>query len=147
MANFVYNEAKRAIAAGEMNFAEAGIDMRVILVMTNTTCDTEDDVNFIDDWTTLDEYDGASYARQAIGTQVINEDVANNRAEIDGVDVTFTSLGVGTRQAQAAIIYKHVTNDADSVPICFIDTGGFPFDGNGGDVTIQWNAEGILQIT
>ena len=147
MPNFVYNEMKRALAAGEVNFAEAGIDMRVALVMTATTADTEDDVNFVDELTTLDEYDGSGYARQQVDTQVINEDSANNRAEVDGVDVTFSSLGVGATQAQAALLIMHVTNDADSLLIAYIDTGGFPFDGNGGDVTIQWNAEGILQIT
>jgi len=144
MANFIFNEAKRALAAGELDLDTD--DLRLMLVMTNTTADTEDDVNFVGSFTTLDEYDGASYARQAIAGKVINEDAANNRAELDGTDTVFTSLGAGTRQAQAAVLYKHVTNDADSVPIAYFDTGGFPFDGTGSNVTVQWNAEGILQV-
>jgi len=146
MANFIYNEAKRAILAGEIDF-NAPDDFRVALVMSNTTADTQDDTNLMNGFTTLDEYDGSGYARQALTGEVINEDVANNRAEFDANDVTFSSLGAGTRQAVGMILFKHVTNDTDSVPIAYIDTGGFPFDGNGGDVTIQWNAEGIIQAT
>jgi hypothetical protein len=145
MANFIYNEAKRAFAEGEIDLGAD--DIRVLLVMSNTTADTEDDKNTIDGFTTLDEYDGANYARKALANEVVNEDAANDRAEFDADDVTWSALGAGTRQCQAAIVYKHVNDDSDSVPIAFIDTGGFPFDGNGGDVTFQWNAEGIVQFT
>ena len=145
MANFVYNEIKRAVIEGEIDLGTGGDTIKVRLVMTNTTCDTEDDVNTLDGFTTIDVYDGSSYADQTIANQVVNEDSANDRAEMDGDNVTFSTLGVGTRQCQGALIYKFVTNDTDSVPIAFIDTGGFPFDGSGADVTIQWNAEGILQ--
>lgn len=144
MANFVYNESKRAILAAEQDY-DAPDDFRVMLNMTNTTVDTEDDANFISGFTTLDEYDGANYARQALAGDALNEDAPNNRAEYDATDSVFSSLGVGTRQAQNHLMYDHITTDADSVPIVFGDTGGYPFDGNGGDVTIQWNAEGILQ--
>jgi hypothetical protein len=121
-------------------------DIRVMLVMTNTTADTEDDVNTISAFTTLDEFDGAGYSRQALASQAVNEDAANNRAEFDATDSTFSSIAVGTRQVQAAILFKHVTNDTDSVPLAFIDDGGFPFTANGSDVVSQWNAEGILQL-
>jgi hypothetical protein len=146
MANFVYNEIKRALFEAEIDL-NATDDIRVLLVMTNTTADTEDDKDTISAFTTLDEYDGSGYARQALTGEAVAEDAANDRAEFDGGDATFTTLGAGTRSCQAAIVFKHVTNDTDSVPIAYIDTGGFPFAGNGGDVTIQWNAEGILQQT
>lgn len=145
--SFVYTPAKTAMMNGDIDFKEAGDDMRVALVMSNTTADTQEDTALMNGFTTLDEYDGASYARQALATQVVNEDLPNDRAEFDAVDAVFSGLGVGTRQCVGLIVYKHVTNDTDSIPIAFIDTGGFPFDGNGGDVTIQWNVEGILQFT
>lgn len=146
MANFIYNEAKRAIAEGEIDFGAGGSDIRVMLVMTNTTADTEDDVNVLSGFTTLDEMDGASYVRKALANEIVNEDAANNRAEFDADDVTWTGLGAGTRQVQGMIVYKHVGADSSNVPIAWIDTGGFPFTANGGNVTIQWNAEGIIQI-
>lgn len=121
--------------------------IKTMLVMTNTTTDTEDDVNTVSAFATLDEMDGSGYSRQTIGSQVVTEDAANNRAYFDGSDVTFTSLGAGTRQVQAAMVYKHVGADSSNIPLAFIDTGGFPFSANGGNVTIQWNANGIVQFS
>lgn len=145
MANFVFNEAKRAFLAGEIDL-DLPDDIRVALVMTNTTADTEDDTNLMNGFTTLDELDDTGYARQALAGETINEDAPNNRAEFDANDAAFTFNGNGTRNTQAALVLKHVTNDTDSVPLLFIDTGGFPINsGQTGTVTIQWNAEGILQ--
>lgn len=147
MANFIYNEAKRALAEGEIDLGTGGNDIRVILVMTNTTADTEDDANTISGFTTLDEADGANYARKVLANEVVNEDAANNRAEFDADNITWSALGVGTRNYAGMIVYKHVTNDTDSIPLAYIDTGGFPFAGNGSDVTVTWNAEGIIQVS
>ncbi len=146
MANFVYTKACAELLKGNIDF-DAPDDIRVILVMTNTTTDTEEDKTFIDQFTTLDEMDGANYARQVIANEAVSQDDANDRGAIDGDDVTFANLGVGTRDVQAAVVYKHVTNDADSFALAFIDTGGFPFSASGSDVVIQWNAEGIIQAT
>jgi len=147
MANFIYNEAKNQILLGGIDFSSD--DIRVLLVMSNTTADTEDDKDTLDDFTTLDEYDGANYGRAELANEAVNEDAGNDRAEFDADNVTFSTLGVGTRQCQAAIVYKHVGADNANIPIVWVDTVGsgptFPFDGNGGDITLQWNAEGIMQ--
>jgi len=46
--------------------------------------------------------------------------------------------------ANAAIIFKQGAADTDSELIAYIDSGGFPKATNGGDLTIQWNANGIV---
>lgn len=143
--SFVYTPAKTKLLGGLLDFDTH--DMRVLLVMTNTTADTEQDDEFVGTIVTLDEMDGANYVRKALASEAINEDAANNRAEFDAADVTWTALGAGTRQVAGAVLYRHVTNDADSPIIAYIDTGGFPFTASGTDVTITWNAEGILQAT
>jgi len=145
MANLAYTYAKSEILKGNIDLSSD--DIRVMLVMSNTTADTEQDTDFIDQLGTLDEHDGANYARKELANEAVAVDDANNRGEFDADDVTWTALGVGTRQAVGAVVYKHVNDDTDSVLIAYIDTGGFPFDASGGDVTIQWNAEGILQAT
>lgn len=145
MANFAYTPAKGDILRAGHNFATG--DFRVILVMTNTTADTDQDVEFVGDIGTLDEYDGANYVRKALANEAVTDDAPNNRGEFDADNVVWTALGAGTRQAAGMILYRHVTNDADSPIIGWIDTGGFPFSGNGGDVTVAWNAEGILQAS
>jgi hypothetical protein len=144
MANFVYTEAKRALLAGELDMNAH--DIRVMLVMTNTTADTEEDKTTISGFTTLDEMDGAGYARQALANEAVAADNPNNRGEFDADNVNIANVSAGTRQVAGVVVFRHVTNDADSVPICYIDDD-CPFDANGGDIDITWNAEGILQLT
>ncbi len=143
--SFWYTRASQDIGRGLIDFREAGADIRAIIVMTNTTADTERDVATISAFTTLDEMDGAAYVRKALANQVWNEDQPNDRSEFDADDVTWTALGAGTRSMAGIIIYRHVTDDTDSVPICYIDTGGFPLAATGTDFIAQWNAEGIAQ--
>jgi hypothetical protein len=147
MANFVYNETKHALLQGLLNFDTGGDDIRVLLVMTDTTADTQDDANTFADFTTLDEFNGSGYSSGglALAGEVVNEDVTNNRAEFDAGDITFPNIGAGTRSIQAAIVYKFNTTLSDSEPLIYVDDGGFPIDPNGGDIAVQWNIEGILQ--
>ncbi len=148
MADFGYTRGKRNIALGDIHFDTD--DMRVIIVMTNTTADTEKDKATLNDFTTLDEFDGSNYSTGAgtqLASQAVNEDTANDRAEFDADNVTFSSIGAGTRNIQGLILFWWAGTFAASVPVAWIDSGGFPFTANGGDLTISWNAEGILQIT
>ena len=144
MASLVYNEFKRANAAGEIDLNAH--DIRCALLMTNTTADTENDgiVN-VDDFTTLDEFDGSGYSRQALTNEAVNKDDANDRAEFDADDVAFGALGAGTRAVQGVLLYKHVTNDSDSVVIAFIQfSSNKTMDGSA--FTVTWDAQGILQL-
>lgn len=140
----IYNEAKRAFLRGEIDLQAD--DIRVALVMSNTTADSERDVNFMAGFTDLDEMVATNYSRKALASEAVSENAGGNRAEFDATDVVWTALGAGARAVQGAIVYKHVSSDADSIPIAFIDTGGFPFTASGADFTIQWNAAGILQL-
>lgn len=143
MATHVFNEAKRALLAGELDLN--GHDIRAMLVMTNTTVDTENDgISTISQFTTLDEFNGSGYTRKALANEAVNKDDGNDRAEFDADDVTWTALGAGSRSVQGVLIYRHVTNDADSVPICFLEfaTAKTP---DGSDFVLQFDPEGILQ--
>lgn len=141
MANFALTHAKHLINKGDIDFDVD--DIRVMLVDSTTTADTEEDVTTISGITTLGELSGTGYVRKALANEIVNKDDANNRSEFDADDTVWTGINAGT--AQAAIIYKHVTDDSDSIPLFYIDSD-FPFVTNGGDMTIQWNAEGISQI-
>jgi hypothetical protein len=145
MASFVYTPAKTKVLNAALNFATQ--DFRIILVMTNSTADTDQDLEFVGSIGTLDEYDGATYARITLAGETVTEDPGNNRAEFSANNISWATLGAGTRQALGMILYRFVTNDADSPLVAWIDTGGFPFSGNGGAVNVTWNAEGILQAT
>jgi hypothetical protein len=122
-------------------------DIRVALLMTNTTADTEvDAIADLADYSTLDECDSTGYARVALTGEAVAADDANDRAEFDANDASFTSLGGdATRAIQGALVYKHVDGtDANDLPICFVDfTSDIPTTAT--QIDIPWNAEGILQ--
>ncbi len=145
--SFVYTKAKQQLAVGGLDFSTS--DMRVALVMTNTTADTEEDVSTISAFTTLDEFDGSGYSSggSALAAEAVAQDNVNNRAEFSATNLTFATLGAGTRSVQAALLYKFSGSFAASLPVAFIDTGGFPFTTNGGDINFTWNVEGIVQVT
>lgn len=149
MASQVYNEFKRASAAAEIDLDAAGDDIRIALLMTNTTADTENaGILFVgggNGFATLDDFDGANYPaiRKSLANQIVNKDDGSDRAEFDADDITYTALGVGTRAVAGALIYKFITDDDASIPIAWFQFTGNP-DGN--DFTLQWDAEGILQL-
>lgn len=144
--SFVYTPIKQKLAKADIDFDSA--DVRAILVMSNTTADTDQDAATISAIGTLDEYDGSGYSRPDLGASTITQDDTNNRSEIDFGDFTFgATVGVGTRQAVGMIYYVEVGADSVDLPIAYVDTGGFPFAGNGGAVNVTVNAEGLIQVT
>jgi len=147
MSSTIFNEFKRANAAGEIDLNAD--DIRAILVMTNTTADTENDAKvYVGDLTTLDECDATGYSRQALANEAVNKDDANDRAEFDADDASFAGLsGDATRDYQGVVLYKHVTNDADSPLIAFIEFSNQPLAKEATQVDVPWNAEGILQLS
>ncbi len=56
----------------------------------------------------------------------------------DATDLTFTAVtGVSI---EAIVLYRFVTNDADSELIAYIDTAtGLPITPNGGDIIVTWD--------
>lgn len=140
MPSKMFNVAKQRTWAGDMDLN--GDDMRLVMLMTNTTVDTEQDtITNTSNFTTLDEMDGTNYARQNLANEAVNRDDGNDRAEFDSDDVTINSLGNGTRQMQGALIHEHITNDAGSFPAFWVEFAATVNPG-GSNFTIQVNAEG-----
>jgi len=122
-------------------------DIRALLVMSNFVFNNERDANTISAIVTLDEYDAAGYARVAVGGRTFAENDASDRWEFDSTTFTFAALAAGTRQCVGMIIYQHVTNDADSIPLLYYDpAASFPFTGNGADRVITPHADGLAHV-
>ncbi len=145
MASLVYNNAMLISVKAELDLQEAGDDIRVALVMSNTTCDTEEETALMNAFTTLDEMDGANYGRKTLASQAVAIDTTNDRVEFDFEDLTFTALGNGTRDVQGMLVLKHVTNDTDSIPLFFVQFSVNQAPG-GSNFTVTIDAEGALQI-
>lgn len=158
--SFIYTPVFKRILDGDYDFADTALDLRVILVMSSTTAGTDEDAAVLSDIGTLDEFDGTGYtAHSAGGTALTSEATSlqttgvpgvnddDDRAEFDAANVTMSTIGAGTRNVQAAIVYRRVDDTtANDQPVAYIDTGGFPFAANGSDIVITWNAEGIIQL-
>ena len=149
MADFAYTEALDAL--GKKLVGWTTDDARLILCMSNTTADTDEDAANVDAVTTLDEFDGTGYpttfaTRSALADEVIVKNVSLDRAEWDATDFVWSSLGSGARQAAGIMVYKHLTSDTLSTPWFWFDSGGFPFTANGSNVTVQWNSVGVALV-
>lgn len=157
MADFVYGRAalKMILGSGVTPTIDLLNDTIKVGLSTSTHVENKDDTFLADGG--ADDFDdgelsGSGYVagfgnsgRKTIGSKTLAYDAANDRVEFDGADQTWSAINAGT--AAQATLLREVTNDAGSPPIANIDSGGFPVVTNGGDLTIQWNAEGIIHLT
>jgi len=153
VANAWYNRGKKQDLSGEIDLTNDTI--KVMLVGTGYTFNA--DHATVDDGSANDpqshELSGTGYAggysgsgRKTLASKAFAQDDANDRGEFDAADLTWAGINAGT--AKAAIVFKNgAADDTTSQLIAYIDTGGFPIATNGGDLTIQWNAEGILHLS
>lgn len=149
MAAFTYNVAKKALLDATLDF-DLPNDIRVILLEANSDVNPDDaTLAAVLARAGTTELSSTGYLRSdgVLTGEVTSQDDVNDRAEFDAADVTFTAVSqLAAETVVAAVLFKFVTTDADSIPIAHIDTGGFPKTPNGSDITITWNAEGILQL-
>jgi hypothetical protein len=149
MANFVYNIAKKQLLDGDIDF-NAPDDIRILLLEAATDENPDDvDVQAVLARAGTTELTSTGYARQALAAEATSQDDANDRAEFDANDVTFSAVSqAGSETVIGWLLFKFITDDASSIPIAFVDTAtGLPLTPNGSDITITWNVEGILQLT
>ncbi len=146
MADFVYTNAKRMLLAGELDLASD--DIRVRLLMSNTTADADEDAITLSNFGVLGEFNGTGYSfgGVALTTKAVAADNGNNRSEFTADDTTFSNINNGTSNIQAALIYKFVDGTTiNDIPIAYVDSGGFPKTANGSNLVLNWDADGIFQ--
>jgi len=148
MADFIYNVACKQLLDGDLDF-NAPDDIRVLLLEAASDENKDDaTVSAVLARAGTTELTSTGYSRGALANEATSQDDANDRAEFDADDITFSSVSqAASETVVAAVVYKHVTNDTDSIPILFIDSAtGLPLTPNGSDIIIAWNAQGILQL-
>ncbi len=146
MASAWYNKGKHQVLSGTINLTSDTI--KVLLVTSSYSFNP--DHNFASDVSSneisVTNYTGgfAGAGRKTLASKSITEDDTNDLAYFDAADVTWTALGSGATIG-GAILLKEVTNDGASPLIAFMDLTDTAT--NGGDITIAWNASGILTLT
>ena len=152
------NDAKRAFLAGEID--PTNDTLRVALVSDDTAytfdVDNHDTVaDILDDGTTAKEFTGSGYSRQTLSNVTVTVDDTDDEGVIDADDVVFS--GLDGDDIQAVIIYKQVGGD-DSTPgddpvldVRDNDSAGsiadLPQATNGGDITLQFDSEGVINFS
>lgn len=144
MASKWYGKGLLKVADRTVDYAADTI--KIMLLKSTYTYSADHD--FVDD---VVEFDGTGYtggfngaSRKTLASKTITEDTTNDRIEFDAADPSaWTGLN-GATIGGAAII-KEITNDAASILIAFLDPADLVT--NGGDVTLTFNAEGIMQIS
>ena len=145
MAQYVYQGYFDDVIGGNAG----AVDLRLMLVMTNSTFDSEIDVQTLSDFTTIDECDGAGYVQLDLAGVAAAWDAANDRLEYDATDGDLDGgsgiITASTRNVSGFIVYRYVDGtDANDVPWFGRDIG--PYALAGGAFDFQFNAEGILQL-
>lgn len=100
---------------------------------------------------TVDEYSG-SYTRPDLTSRTVSVNDTNNRSEYDAADITISALPGGSANVDGILVYwvpTGSTGDSQNIPLIYFDLAGAGADfmGNGGDITIQFNANGVVQVT
>lgn len=151
MAAFWYGRGLQASILGSGLTTPIDFLTNVINVGLSTTVHVpnKDDI-FLDDVGADDfidgELSGTGYVRKTLASKTLTYDAANDRVEWDAADVTWTAINAGTA-AQATYWDNTGATDAGRRLWLNVDSGGFPVVTNGGDLTLQQNAEGIAQGT
>lgn len=150
MADTVYNRGKYLLSSGGVVWGTT--DVRALLLVTgdngalpSSAWDVDlNDVAALLAVTNIDEMTGTGYSRKTLAGFSVTEDDANNRVVLDASDVTWTAIDAGT--ARAIVVYKYNAADASAELISLHDTN-FPKTTNGGDLTVQWPATGVVLAT
>lgn len=143
MADAAYNRGKFLFASAGINWATDTIE--VLLLDDAGTYTFDPDHNFVADLTPgTNEFQGTGYTRMTLANAAVTENDTTDLANIDADDVVWAAIDGAT--AQAAVVYRLVTNDADSQLLFYMDTG-FPFTANGGQLTWQFNAAGVATLS
>lgn len=135
MANAVYPKYKEALITGAANISLSASTVKAVLVdLADYTYSAAHD--FLDDLPA-----GARVGTpQTLGTKTVTNGL------FDAADSTFPA--VTGDPSEAIVIYIDTGVEATSRLVAFFDTGvtGLPVTPNGGDISITWNAGGIVQF-
>ncbi len=133
MANAIYPKYKEAVIQSSANSSLTGT-VKAALVDTGT-------------YTYSDTHEFLSSLTGVVGTAgTIGATKSYTNGVFDGGDITYTAVSGNT--AEAIVLYIDTGVAGTSRLVAYLDTGvtGLPVTPNGGDITITWNASGIVAL-
>ncbi len=166
----MYNPAKEKLFLSTLASIKTG-DMRLLLVCDNAVAIGSLHANHpqnLKGATSLTSFNFgvdsfeypsvAGYARKELNPsadQTVTIDTVQNEVEADASDIAYTglasqvpTLATGSKCIGAVLYDEGGGTEATRIPIMYYDlfAVGKQFDGNGGNVTLQWPSEGFLKL-
>ena len=142
----LYNEFKFQLLNGAFNLANGGDVIKVILVTGHAP---DIDVHTVyNDVKGDEETDGTSppaytTGGETLASQATSKDIGDDEGVFDGDNITWTALDVGT--PSHAIMYDE--SGASPTEDYLMAYWEITTASNGGDYTLQFDGEGIINIT
>lgn len=137
MANAIYPKMKGSWLAGDANSALTGSGATGVYVALVTSAYTYNSAHqFYSDLTGI------------VGTDQEITTLTTTNGLIDGDNLTYTAVAGGSTIAALVFYRKNAGANTTWRLIAYEDTGvtGLPLVTNGGDVTVTWDASGIIQL-
>lgn len=145
MADAKFTYGMTGIANGTIDLDTNTIKCLLTKVAASTTVDTEFDKTTLSGFTTLGEISATNYVRKTL-TVTVSADTTNHRGKITISNVTWSSLGGASNDTIGGIlIYKHITDDTDSIPLWWHDYSTTQAT-NGGDIVLSPHANGLAYL-
>lgn len=118
----IFANAGNKLLKGELDFNDPATDVRCLLLRDTGSYTIDKSDVYVNDVLTAGgiEISVASYARQALSTFAVNNDVGNKTSYVSIDQINFGSLESGQSVA-AALYYVHVTDDTDSEVLWYDD--------------------------
>jgi len=140
MPNAVYNSAKTDLLNANVDYDN---DTIKVALVTSSYTPNVDSHEFFSDITNEASGTGYTAGGETLTGKQITQDNTDNEGVFDAEDVTWAS---STITARGAVIYKSTGTPSTSNLICYVDFGTDK-SSSAGDFIIQWNSEGILNIS
>lgn len=131
MVSKMYPKGLEELAAGNVNWA-TDTDIQVLLLNASGVYDETH--NFVSQ-IVANEITGTT--RQVLTGKAVTRDAANDRVIHSAADANFPSVPAA-QTVNAAVVFKQVTNDADSYLLAYLDGTNVSTDGT--DIPLKFNA-------
>lgn len=134
----IYNKFKLEALKGSIDLST---DTIKVMLLTSSYTPNIDTHLFIDD-VSANQITGTGYTAggATIANPTVTQDNTDNEGVFDGDDVTWSD---STLTARYAVIYKDTGTPSTSPVIAYIDFGSDKSSA-GGEFTVSWDAEGII---
>lgn len=150
MADVISNKALYRMATGALDWQTG--DVRVLLVAGASAAYTPNKDHatlaavLASGAGTAVEYAGANYVRKVLTGVTVAESAVDDDVRVAADDMVWAALGLADGsegEVGWAVVYLHVTSDADSVPLVYREITGTP---NGTNFTLPWSTSRVVDF-